>query len=395
MNAEIIAIGTELLLGVTVDTNSAYLARQLGDVGVPVVRVTLVNDDLPVMVELIRRASERSELVICSGGLGPTGDDLTREAIAQALDRPLEFHQELLDEIAARFATFKRTMSPSNRQQAYVPQGAFVIRNPRGTAPAFVAEREGRLIAALPGVPSELKWLTEHALLPFLREQKGVNTVRVVREVHVSGLTEAAAGERIAEFFNLPNPVVGITAKGGQHTIRLAASANTREEAEALIAPLLATMTERFGTHLLADEKLEEHVGRLLAQQPMVLHLRETLVKAPVFQLLASVEGGRAALKAGSVIITASTRPLTQLQVEHEAQVAAQQAGKVASPVFGLAAMCEGQAAEGSTLVHLALSDGITTEYAARGFDLHIETGYDILAVSAVEMLRRRLERME
>ena len=181
MEAEIVAIGTELLLGVTVDTNSAYLAQQLATVGVPVRRVTLVRDDLAEIVGVLRQAAARSQLIICSGGLGPTGDDLTREAIAEATGRPLVFHQTLLDDISARFAAFKRTMSDSNRQQAYVPQDAFIIRNPRGTAPAFVAEYDGCFIAALPGVPQELHYLTEHALLPYLQEQHGLTEVLVVR----------------------------------------------------------------------------------------------------------------------------------------------------------------------------------------------------------------------
>src|SRR4028119_2414895 len=117
MQAEIIAIGTELLLGVTVDTNSAYLAQQLATIGIAIRRVTLVRDDMPEIVGLLRDAMERCPLVICSGGLGPTGDDLTREAIAQATEQPLEFHQTLLDDIAARFAAFKRTMSESNRSE--------------------------------------------------------------------------------------------------------------------------------------------------------------------------------------------------------------------------------------------------------------------------------------
>src|SRR3712207_1021813 len=125
MNAEIITIGTELLLGVTVDTNSAYLMQQLATVGVPVRRVTLVRDDMDEIVGAIQAAMTRAELVICAGGLGPTDDDLTREAIARATERPLEFHQMLLDDIAARFALLRRTMSPSNKRQAYVPEGAY------------------------------------------------------------------------------------------------------------------------------------------------------------------------------------------------------------------------------------------------------------------------------
>ena len=396
MQAEIIAIGTELLLGVTVDTNSAYLAQQLATVGVAVRRVTLVRDDLAEMVALIRDASARSDLVICSGGLGPTGDDLTREAIAQALDRPLEFHQQLLDDIAERFAAYKRTMSPSNRQQAYVPRGAHIIRNPRGTAPAFVAERDGRLVAALPGVPQELQYLTENALLAYLRDEHGVRDVIVVREVRVSGLPESVAGERIAEMMNLENPVVGITAKRGQHTIRIAATATSPEAAEAMIAPLVRTIEDRFAEHLLGDETLEARTGRMLAERQIVLALREAIPTAPVFRLLSSVPAGQEALEAGSVslrrwsahegridqdALASAARPLLA-----EIQFAGAQAVAlvvVAEPV---------DAASEFQNVHFLVTDGRRAEYATRGFDLRIAVGYELVAAGALEVLRRWIE---
>lgn len=421
MNAEIIAIGTELLLGVTVDTNSAYLARQLGEIGIPVMRVTLVGDELETMVKVIAEANVRSELVICSGGLGPTGDDLTREAIAQAVHRPLEFHQVLLDDISARFAAFKRTMSPSNRQQAYVPHGSYIMRNPRGTAPAFVAERNGHLVAALPGVPSELQWLTENALVPYLRAEHGANTVRVVREVRVSGLSEAAAGERIAEFFALSNPIVGITAKGGQHTIRLAASAASRDGAEALIAPLVAIIAERFGPHLLDTEKLEERVGRLLQEQGVSLLLYETLIQAPVFKLLQATLGGRSALERGGGLLQRMRGQPEQAGVEQIVQQLWQRGVGLGFGSTGMQALEDATSAEGSdaafaedqairlalaviaaevvpgamTPVQLAITDGTSSDYVARDFDLNLASGYDILAVGAMELLRRRLEHYE
>lgn len=394
MEAEIIAIGTELLLGATVDTNSAYLAQQLATIGVAVRRVTLVRDVFDEIVELIHTAASRTDLVICSGGLGPTGDDLTREAIAAALDRPLEFHQTLLDDIAARFAAFNRVMSSSNRQQAFVPQDAYIIRNPRGTAPSFVAERDGHLVAALPGVPSELEYLMEHALLPYLRDQHGMRDVIVVREVRVAGLPESVAGEYIAEMMNLPNPVVGITAKRGQHTIRIAATATSREAAEALIAPLVTTIEQRFGEHLLGDETLEQQVARLLAEQDVALLLRETLPYAPVFRAIAAVPAGETALARGSLVVHAweTQESLDQAGLEQAAsRLLREQAPAAARTVALLVVAGIRDAGSEFTPVHILVTDGEHTLYATRGFDLNVSAGHDLVAGGALDLLRRWL----
>ena len=395
MQAEIVAIGTELLLGVTVDTNSALLERRLATIGVPVRRVTLVRDDLPEMVAVIRQAAERSGLVICSGGLGPTGDDLTREAIAEALEQPLEFHQLLLDDIAARFAASKREMSPSNRQQAFVPRGSHIIRNPRGTAPAFVAQRDGRLVAALPGVPQELEYLTEHGLLPYLRDEHGLRNVIVVREVRVSGLPESVAGERIADMMNLDNPVVGITAKRGQHTIRIAATAATAADAEVMIAPLVAAIEQRFGEHLLGSETLEERVVRLIGECKVSLCLREGL-QAPLYHRLESARGGLAVLERGAVrlerwrVDEGSLEP-SALEQAARALLAANPAGRENG--LAVVVMPEDDRPDADyCTVHFMLTDGGRTEYSTRGFDLRISQGYDLVAASALELLRRWCE---
>lgn len=393
MEAEIVAIGTELLLGVTVDTNSAYLAQQLGTIGVPVRRVTLVRDDLTEIVTTIQDALRRVELVICSGGLGPTGDDLTREAIAQATGRPLEFHQTLLDDIAARFAAFKRTMSESNRQQAYVPQGAHIIRNPRGTAPAFVAEGgaagAGRLVAALPGVPQELIYLTEQALLPYLRDEHGLNEVLVVRELRVSGLTEADAGERIADIMLGENPVVGITAKRGQHTIRIAAKAVGRESAEALIEPLVELIRRRFGEHLLGEETVEQRVARLLVERGVKLALVETDLNTPVYRALAQTPAGQQALV--HVMIQPSLAP-GDADYAALAQSLAAAAAAVEADAR-LALLIEPGAGSFKT-VHFALGTARSAQvrYLARGFDWGLPQASDFVATAALELLRHWLE---
>ena len=167
-NAEIIAVGTELLLGEITDTNSVFMARKLRDIGVNVFFMSTVGDNLGRIAAAIALALDRAEIVITSGGLGPTVDDMTRQAVAQALDLPLEFHQSLYDGIAERFRGFGSEMTENNRQQAYLPKGAILIENPVGTAPAFIAESPRGAVISLPGVPREMKYLMRESVEPYL-----------------------------------------------------------------------------------------------------------------------------------------------------------------------------------------------------------------------------------
>lgn len=385
MDAEVIAIGTELLLGATVDTNSAFIAQRLATVGVPLRRVTLVGDDIAAIVAAVRAALDRAELVVCSGGLGPTGDDLTREAVAEALGRPLEFHQTLLDDIAARFASFGRPMSPSNRRQAFVPSGAHIIRNPHGTAPSFVAADDGHYVVALPGVPQELHFLVDQALLPYLRDELGQTDVLLVREVRLSGLTEALAGERIADIMPGQNPVVGITAKRGQYTIRIAARATSHSAAEALIAPLVETIGSRFAGYLLDDELLEQRVPRLFAERGLRLELVEDAPEAPIFRAWTSSEAGRATLARATVDVQARTSPA---QAALDLALHAARNGAV-----GLAALT---ARDQGTFGRLHIALAIGTQAPAtleRGVDFGLDQAHEFVASAALELLRRRLER--
>ncbi len=404
MEAEIIAIGTELLLGATVDTNSAFIAQRLATVGVPLRRVTLVRDDIGEIVAAISEALERVELVVCSGGLGPTGDDLTREAVAEATGRPLEFHQELLDDIAARFASFRRTMSPSNRRQAFVPANSYIIRNPHGTAPAFVAKastslsdrpedptdlpgrpkRDGHYVAALPGVPQELYFLVDQALLPYLRDELGQTDVLLVREVRLSGLTEALAGERISDIMPGDNPVVGITAKRGQYTIRIAGRGNSHAAAEALIAPLVEIVRSRFVGYVLDDELLEQRVPRLMAERGLRLELVEDTPEAPIFRAWTSGENGRATLARATVDLGLRTNGM---------QAALDLAlDRAAGGATGLAALTARGDGSWGTL-YIALADGTGPPATLeRGIDFGLAQAHEFVASAALELLRRRLE---
>jgi len=394
MQAEIIAIGTELLLGATVDTNSAFVAQRLATVGVPLRRVTLVGDDLGEIAGAVSAALERVELVVCSGGLGPTDDDLTREAIAQATGRPLEFHQTLLDDIAARFASLRRPMSPSNRRQAFVPAGAHIIRNPHGTAPSFVAEAStslpdrpahGHYVAALPGVPQELHYLVEHALLPYLRDELGQTDVLLVREVRLSGLTEALAGERISDIMLGENPVVGITAKRGQYTVRIAGRGNSHAAAEALIQPLVEIVRTRFAGFVFDDELLEQRVPRVFAERGLRLELVEDTPEAPIFRAWTASEAGRASLARATVDVHSRTASKTAaLELARRA---------AAGGAVGLAALTSRGEGSFGTL-HIAVAgDGPPPATLERGVDFGLAQAHEFVASAALELLRRRLEK--
>jgi competence/damage-inducible protein CinA-like protein len=297
MDAEIIAIGSELLLGTTVDTNSAYLAQQLSSHGVNVFRKSVVGDNTRRIAAAMDEALHRADLVICTGGLGPTVDDVTREAVAEVFGHPLEFRQELLDQVAARFASFGRPMSKSNRRQAYLPQGARAIENPRGTAPAFLVEDERGTLIGLPGVPHEMRFLMETAVLPYLRDERGIRDVIVVRTLHATGAGESVLGEQIADLMEGSNPTVGISAKRARYELRIGARATSHAEAEALIAPVEAEIQNRLGALLLGSERLEQQVGRLLREQQLTLALYEGHTSAPVYHALTGDDASLAYLR--------------------------------------------------------------------------------------------------
>ncbi|PIV25010.1 MAG: competence/damage-inducible protein A, partial [Deltaproteobacteria bacterium CG03_land_8_20_14_0_80_45_14] len=171
MKAEIIAIGSELLLGQIVDTNSSYIAKRLAENGIELVQTTTVGDDLQRMREVIREAINRSQVVITTGGIGPTEDDLTREAVAEVSQRPLTFQPHLMDQIETLFKKRGFRMAESNRKQAYIPEGAIPIENPKGTAPGFIVETSNGAILSIPGVPLEMEYLMGNTVIPYIRKR--------------------------------------------------------------------------------------------------------------------------------------------------------------------------------------------------------------------------------
>ena len=288
-NAEIVAIGTEILLGEITDTNSVFLARQLRDIGVNVFFMTTVGDNLVRSAAAISTALDRAEIVITTGGLGPTVDDLTRHAVAEAVGRPLEFYQSLFDTIADRFRGFGVQMTANNRQQAYLPQNAILIENPVGTAPAFVVDTGRGVVISLPGVPREMKYLMAESVVPFLlkRYQLGIIVARILR---TAGIGESSLDDKIGvDILNERNPSVGLAAHHGCVDVRMTAKAETPESAAVLLDRMQERLQGQIGDHIFGvdDTTLEEVVNQLLRRHCLKIHVTEAGLVGPISGSLA------------------------------------------------------------------------------------------------------------
>jgi nicotinamide-nucleotide amidase len=295
LNAEIISIGTEILLGEITDTNSVYIARSLRDLGINLYFMTSVGDNEARIANSISIALSRADIVITTGGLGPTVDDMTRPAVATATGRGLTFHQHLLDSIAERFAGFRATMTENNRRQAYLPDNAILIENPVGTAPCFVVEYEGKIVISLPGVPREMKFLMVESVIPFLqkRYQLGIIKAKVLR---TAGIGESALDDLIGtEILEASNPTVGLAAHSGVVDMRITAKAENLQQADNMIATIETQLRERVGAYIFGNDKdtIEGALVALLAKQGANLSISETGIGEVVSQRVKRIPQGR------------------------------------------------------------------------------------------------------
>lgn len=246
MSAEIVGVGTELLLGQIANTNAQHISRELAAIGVGVYFHSVVGDNLERMRETIERALTRADYVIITGGLGPTPDDITREGVAAATGRELRRNEELERVVSDIFASMRREMPEENLKQADLPEGAAPI-TPEGTAPGFVLEHKGSVVYALPGVPWEMKAMLEKTVLPDIETRAGAGTI-VSTQILVVGLGESHTHQLIADLVDeQTNPTIAFLAGGGQVRVRITAAAPTKEAARALIAPVEAAIRDRLG----------------------------------------------------------------------------------------------------------------------------------------------------
>ncbi len=294
MKAEIIMIGTELLLGQIVDTNASFLARHLAEIGFNLYHKTTVGDNDARIADAIRSALKRSDVVITSGGLGPTVDDKTRDAVAMATDRQLVLVEELLEDIIAFFKKRGLELGENNPRQAYIPQDAIPIRNPVGTAPGFIVKSDEKYVISLPGVPHELHHLTEKSLKPFLLKAFGIDTVIKTRILKTSGVGESNIDRLISDLEESENPTVGLAAHLGSVDIRIAARAQSNADADMLLDQMESKLREKLGDMIFgADEDtIEGVVIRQLADHNWRLAIFETNTGGELACRLTSIPGG-------------------------------------------------------------------------------------------------------
>ena len=303
--AEIIAVGTELLLGNIANTNAQFLSQLLASAGVNVLYHTAVGDNPQRLRQAVEIARGRCDLLVFTGGLGPTYDDMTKETVAGVFGLALEYHPEVMEEIQQYFdRVFHRPMPACNRQQAMLPQGCTVLHNPVGTAPGCMFTAGG-VTALLPGVPHECRYLTEHAVLPWLRGQSG-GVIRS-RDLHVFGLTEPQVQELLGDLMDsAQNPSLAPYAKPGEVMLRLTAKGGSDDDCQERMAPLFRDVRSRLGNYLYGVDvsSLEEVVLTRLRQQGLTLSTAESCTGGLIAKRLTDVAGASAAFLGGVVSYT-------------------------------------------------------------------------------------------
>ena len=300
-SAEIVTIGTEMLLGDLVDTNTAWLSARLATLGVGVYRHTTVGDNRDRIAEALKEAALRAALVITTGGLGPTSDDLTNEVLADVTDREMVEYPEARAHIDEMFRRFGREPTANNYKQAVFPEGTTLIPNPQGTAMGALLEADGTLFATLPGVPSEMKGMFEETLEPLIRNRTEGSIVS--KTLWFAGIGESALAEQVQDFLDATDPTVAPLAGQGKVRLRITTRAATPEEAEKRMAPVEREILARLGDYYFGegDETLESAVGRLLKENGATLALAESCTGGLLAKRLTDVAGSSAYFKEGLV----------------------------------------------------------------------------------------------
>jgi nicotinamide-nucleotide amidase len=390
MKAETISIGTELLLGQIIDTNAVWIAEKLSEVGVDLYFRTTVGDNVGRIVNAIQHALTRADVIITTGGLGPTVDDMTREAVAKATNRDLVLDENLLVQIRRLFEKWGRTMSDNNVRQAYIPRGATPIENPVGTAPVFIVEHEGKYVISLPGVPREMKYLMETRILPWLREKTGGEWIILSKTLRTCAIGESQVDALIADLEESSNPTVGLLAHPGQTDVRVTAKAHVRAEAEALIKEMETQVRERLGDWIYGEgsETVEEVVARLLAARNWRIAIAETNTAGKIADRLRSRPEGTRIIKSAMVLDS-----VTEIS-EQNAKTIAEQFRNVTGADIALAVLGttnSGQDLYGEDTGQSAIGVATTANAMARPYSIGgiSEQAQTWIIIRALDLVRR------
>lgn len=302
MNAEIIAVGTELLLGQIVNTNAQFLSQELSRLGINVYFQTVVGDNSMRLQETFENALSRADVIVLTGGLGPTKDDLTKETVAKTLGLELELHEESLRKIKGFFASIHREMSHNNEKQAYLPKGCNVLINDNGTAPGCLIEKNGKIVVMLPGPPQEMEPMFKASVYPYLRSK----TTEIIysKVLRIFGIGESALEERLNDLIDRQsNPTIAPYAKQGEVTLRITAKCENEVQAEKMIQPIEDEIRNRLGIAVYGEgeESLEEVVSKLLLEKGVTLATAESCTGGLLGEKITRIPGISAVYLAGVI----------------------------------------------------------------------------------------------
>ncbi len=411
MNAEIICVGTELLLGDIVNTNAKFLSVRLAELGFNLFSQSVVGDNAARLEAQLRLSLSRSDLVLLTGGLGPTQDDITKETVAAVLGRPLLMHDESLHRMTAYFEKTGRKMGESNRKQALTIQGATVLANEYGTAPGYYIPYEKGAIVLLPGPPVELQPMFDEAVVPLLKPF--VHSIIVSQNVRLFGIGESAAAERCGNLLQMKNPTVATYAKTGEVDIRVTASADDEVQAQERIAPIVGRLREMFGSHVygIGPQNLQETVVSLLKENRQKLATAESCTAGMLSGRITEVPGSSEVFDMG-VTAYANYVKTEALCVDKEilAEKGAVCAEVAAQMAVGVRTLCDSDVSVGITgvagpgesegkpagLVYISLSDRqkvYVRKILCRGKSR--ESTREIATKTALDMVRRYLQKQE
>ena len=292
MNAEIIAVGTELLLGQIVNTNAQYISQRLPEVGVNVYYHNVVGDNPERLKKCLSIAMERSDVIIMTGGLGPTKDDLTKETVAGILGKKLVLHDDSYETMKAFFKKFNRRMTDNNIKQAYLPEGCLIVKNKSGTAPGCIIECNAKIIIMLPGPPTEMMPMFEETVLPYFMERS--DCMLASKYVRIFGIGESQVESMILDIVeNQTNPTIAPYAKQGEVTLRITARCKKDESPENLIDPIIVEIKNRLGDAIYSfdNRELEEVVAGLLISNNMTISIAESCTGGLISKKLTDIPG--------------------------------------------------------------------------------------------------------
>ena len=406
MKAEIISIGTELLLGEITDTNAAYLAGQLPLLGVDLLRVTQVGDNQGRIVEVLQQAWARSDLIIMTGGLGPTQDDLTRESVAELLGEQMQIAPDLEQWLRDMFAKIGYEMPENNLKQAMLIPSARSIPNSRGTAPGWWVTRDNRILLAMPGPPGEMRQMWEAQIRDKLRHSLDTAII-ASRTLKILGMGEANVDQAISHLLSSPNPSLAIYAKRTGIELRLTAKAATEQQARSMIAPLEEEIRTIIGDQIwgIDNETLEEVAGDLLLNKGLTLAVMESCTGGLLASLITDVPGSSEYFKGGIVAYSNEIKISSGVNagiIDTYGAVSSEVAEAMAIAAkdrleadlgIGTTGVAGPEELEGKPVgtVYIGLTDGKTTRSVRTGFPQHRRRIKHYAAMNALNELRKML----